>query len=122
MPSLRQDGPDHPLLLCRWCKGRRGLRAYKGENLRSSQSRRQRRMGQTEGQSMSVPPENYTGIPKPALVVDPGHVSLRDYFAASIIQGMESNEIWNDAPWDEMAEFAYSKADYMLKEREANHG
>jgi hypothetical protein len=92
-----------------------------GANLRSSQSRRQRRMGQTEGQSMSVPPENYTGIPKPALVVDPGHVSLRDYFAASIIQGMIATGDHDLFKYIEMAERAYEQADAMLKAREANH-
>ena len=118
MPCVFAHGPDHPLLLRCWCKGRRGLRAYKGENLRSSQSRRQRGMGQTEGKRMSDNPNAFPVYAGNEDFTD--GMKLRDYFAASIIQGMESNERWNDFDSDEIAEFAYTKADAMLKARESN--
>jgi hypothetical protein len=53
---------------------------------------------------------------KPALVVDPGHVSLRDYFAASALSGILAGADGNMQS-DALAENCYLAADAMLKAR-----
>jgi len=50
-------------------------------------------------------------------------MSLRDYFAAQVIQAMVTNpESANGFTFDERAEWAYVQADAMLKAREVQNG
>lgn len=50
-------------------------------------------------------------------VVPCGGMTLRDYFAAKVVQGMYANyEPWTEGD-DKLAEWAYCMADAMLKER-----
>lgn len=50
-------------------------------------------------------------------------LSMRDYFAAQVIQAMVTNpESANGFTFDERAEWAYMQADAMLKAREVQNG
>lgn len=48
-------------------------------------------------------------------------MTLRDYFAAKAMQGFSAspNELFTDATFSRIAEYAYSQADAMLAAREA---
>lgn len=50
---------------------------------------------------------------------DMSGLSIRDYFAAKAMQGMNANEFFNADDWQSIAEYAYEMADAMLAEREA---
>ena len=47
-----------------------------------------------------------------------GNVTLRDYFAAHVLNGHISNPFDDDGDLADIAEWAYEFADAMLKERE----
>lgn len=47
-----------------------------------------------------------------------GNVTLRDYFAAQVLNGHISNPFDDDGDLADIAEWAYEFADAMLKERE----
>lgn len=51
------------------------------------------------------------------LAVRRGGLSLRDYFAAKVMQGLCAHTVWGNKPYDEVAEVAYKQADAMLLER-----
>lgn len=46
-------------------------------------------------------------------------MTLRDYFAAKALQGMNANRLYDDFEWDTLATHAYSQADAMLAARSA---
>ncbi|WP_346827254.1 hypothetical protein [Serratia inhibens] len=43
--------------------------------------------------------------------------TLRDYFAAKVMQGTQTNPEWNHWSTEQHAEYAYGAADAMLKAR-----
>ncbi len=46
-------------------------------------------------------------------------MTLRDYFAAKALQGMCANGEFSYEPDDKLAQYAYARADAMLKARES---
>ncbi|HEI8866125.1 TPA: hypothetical protein SLG40_001612 [Serratia odorifera] len=44
-------------------------------------------------------------------------MTLRDYFAAKVMQGTQSNHEWNHWSSEQHVEYAYGVADAMLKAR-----
>jgi len=56
--------------------------------------------------------------PPPTNAGESGFVSLRDYFAASAISGAVPARLESDPGWQQMAEWAYDLADFMLEARE----
>ena len=51
-----------------------------------------------------------------AVRIFPG-MTLRDAFAAMIVQGLATRAVETDAHWDQAVSIAYKAADKMLKER-----
>jgi hypothetical protein len=67
---------------------------------------------------MSVPPANPNAFPLPEWMPSESGMTLRDYFAASAMQGILANADGNIQS-DALAENCYLAADAMLKAREA---
>ena len=66
-------------------------------------------MTNTPAQGAAFPIEGYSN-----------GISIRDYFAAKVMQGLSSNpETWSNHD-DKLAEMAYQAADAMLRAREAS--